>query len=78
MLVRAKIKTLGADDRQMSTSTKKTSTDIPEVLSSIAIIVVVILVLAGFIRLVTIHWGYAVLVLFVLGACYLIYSLTKK
>lgn len=52
--------------------------DLPQALSTVAVVIVVLLVLAGFLRLAFIHWGYTFLIVFVAGAAYYIYSQTKK
>jgi di/tricarboxylate transporter len=54
------------------------SEKVTQPLSTVAIIVVVLLVLAGFLRLALTNWGYTILILFVAGAACYIYSQMKK
>jgi len=62
----------------VTTSTKNQSGKLPETLSTIVLIIVVLLVLAGFIRLVFVHWAYTFLILVAVVAAFYIYSQTKK
>ena len=62
----------------MAVPTQKTPERIPEVLSTIVIIAVVLAVLAGFVRLTLDHWGYAILIAIVVGAAGYIYSQMKR
>ena len=57
---------------------ENSSQDLPQVLSTVAVVIVVLLVLAGFLRLAFTYWGYAILIVLVVGAASYIYSQVKK